>query len=63
MDNAMSPRAPLNEDQLFLLAGLIHHLPAQRAMLLALVDHLTISGQEWPNCCTELYPDLNLTLL
>jgi hypothetical protein len=51
------------DERLELLAGLVNHLPAQRAVLLALADHIASSGQDWPRCCGDLYPTLNLTLL
>ncbi len=51
------------DERIELLAGLINHMPSQRAVLLALADHIASSGQDWPRCCGDLYPTLNLTLL
>lgn len=51
------------DDRLELLAGLCNHLPVQRAVLVALADHIASSGQDWPRCCGDLYPALKLTLL
>ena len=52
------------DDRLELLAGLINHLPAQRATLLVLAVHIAHAGHDFPRCCSDVYPKLNrLTLL
>ena len=79
MSNPTTPHAPadvtpewpegeerdiIRDERLELLAGLINHLPAQRAVLLALAVHIAHAGHDFPRCCADLYPELNrLTLL
>jgi hypothetical protein len=51
------------DPRLELLAGLCNHLPAQRAALIAIADHIASAGHDWPQCCADVYPELKLSLL
>jgi hypothetical protein len=51
--------SPLVDEGLYLLAGLINHMPEQRRALLGLADHVK-NSPEWPHCCRDLLAELEV---
>ena len=41
------------DDRLRLMAGLVNHTPALKAVVLALAEHIIDTGRPWPACCTD----------